>query len=146
MKNNYRKPLIYATAVVIPQLIVFLIDNSQGLAFLVSIVALVAYEIYEETVNVKEALMFSISFIITGLMMSAAAKVLIYNNLCEISRSATSSEMSTVLSSQDACLSLLEIFVRNISVNPIRNWYFWIANIAVAITVLGIYRRYSEHQ
>lgn len=144
MKNNYIKPLVYAVALLIPQTTAFLIDNSQGTAFFFSLVALLVYELHEKTVNIKEALLGITSFAVTGLIISVAAKALIYDNLCEISRNATSSGMKSIMTSQNTCLSVLEIWMQNISANPIKTWYFWAANVAVAVASVYLYRTYSE--
>lgn len=144
MKTKYRKPLIYATAVVIPQLVAFLIDNSQGIAFLISLITLLAYELYSKTVDAREALLSAASFTSTALLISALSKELIYSSLCEVSRSVETTDMASVLPSQQTCLSVLEIFVKNLSANPISTWYFWISSIAVAASTVYLYRTYSE--
>lgn len=144
MKTEYRKPLIYVAAVVIPQLVAFLIDNSHGPAFLLSMITLLAYEIYSKTVDARGALMAAASFTVTGLLISALSKEMIYSSLCEVSRSVETTDMASVLPSQQTCLSVTEIFIKNLSANPLSTWYFWITSIAVATSTVYLYRKYSE--
>lgn len=142
MKTKYRKPLIYATAVLIPQLIAFLIDNSQGIAFLISLITLLAYELYRNTIDIRETVTALISFTAISLLISVIAKLTVYDPLCQLSQAAPST--STVLSSPEACLSLIGVWTRILSANPVKVWYFWAASTVLTAAVVYLYRTYSE--
>ncbi len=127
-----------------------LISRSSGTAFLLSLIVILGYDIYRNILTVKETAIAAGTFIVSGLTISAISKVLVYSELCNLAGSATETgttdaaggAINALPSSKEVCLSIPEIFIQNITYNPVATASFWIPTIAISAAAVYIYRKY----
>lgn len=132
-------------ALITPQIIAFLLDKSSGAAFLLGVILIVAYQVYERTINYKEVAIGSATALASGLAMAFASKNLVYDSMCQISEGLQQTQTSSLINSESVCLTTQEIFLNAITANPLQNWYFWIVTLGTASLSIALYREYKEN-
>ena len=142
MKKKQERALLYALSLIFLQLLALITSRSSGLAFMASVLAITAYEIYQETINIKEVAVGVLTFVLSGLVSSYISKKLVYDDLCELSDTLSGMGSEPTIPGQDACMSVLEVFIENITASPIRGWFFWIPTLIISAAAMYSYRNY----
>lgn len=110
--------------------------------FLLSLICATAYLLYEGVLNLKETVLATGAFTVSGLIIAYAAKKIIYNSLCETSKN-LSGQMNSVLTGEQACKSVSDIFFAALKSGPAESWQFWIFAVAASVLSILLYRKYK---
>lgn len=145
MEKLRRKILYVAILLSVSQILALLFNFSLGGALLFGFVASAYYLFEIGEISLKELGSGVTGFTVSSFALSAAGKVLILDKLCKISRPVveTESNVSGVISTDQACRGFIENWVAVLTSNPLSSWYVWVASVGVAVLSVYAYRRYS---
>jgi len=118
---------------------------SPGSTLLIGIIGVTTYLTYKNHLEIKESLIATSTFILSGLSISTVSKTLFYDKLCTTAKSmdAANTEVGSIISEEQACQSIFEIFIRLTNQGLIRGWKFWATTLFLAITSVHLYRRFT---
>jgi len=143
METKQKDLAAHIAVIVLFQAVSSLISRSSGTAFLISLIVILAYDTYRNILTLKETAVAFTAFLLSGLGISGISKVFVYSKLCDLSGSmGETGGMNALPSSTDACLTIPEIFLNNITYNPVAAASFWIPTLAISAGAVYIYRNY----
>lgn len=115
----------------------------QGLVLLTSLAIAVIYLTYEGTLSILESGLSTAVFAFTGLLISVITKNIVMD-VCKTARALENSEMRSVLPREEACRSVLQIWIDLLGSNPVNAWEFWSITLAASIGSIQLYRKINE--
>lgn len=127
------------------QLLRIIPSLSPGSILLIGIIGATTYLTYKNHLKIKESLLATSTFILSGLGISAVSKTLFYDKLCSTAKSmnAANTEIGSIISEEQACQTTFELFLRLTNQGLIRGWKFWITTLLLATTSIYLYRKFS---
>jgi hypothetical protein len=144
MKTYWEKLVVIAVILIGTQILAYLFMDVSSATMIFSVGASVLYLVKTGEIQVGEATAGAAVFIVSSFVFSAFGKVFFLDRMCEVSRSAAEVESAPqVLEPGNICQGFNEAWIRALTTNPVYNWYFWVATVAMGILAAYLYRRYG---
>lgn len=133
----------FSLIIVLQALNLLTVNLPSGLVLLASLAISIAYLTYEGTLEITETALSTAVFTATGYVLSIITKNAV-KSVCETARAIEGSSLGQALPQQEACRSVLQIWIDLLSSNPVNGWQFWSITLAASIGSIQLYRKINE--